>query len=257
MTEQDFIPYHAVHELPRGNVLVLAPHPDDEVFGCGGAIMCHVEQGDAVTVLLATDGRAAEPHADAAACQAYIAKRRAESRAAAEILGYQQLLCWDYADRTLLNDEKLVQDLVNLLQNQHIQRVYAPSVWEIHPDHMALADAAVEAVRRCGERVTLVMYEVAVALHPNLLLALDARLERKREAIACFQSQLRLNDYRRHMEALHAYRSYTLSPEVKMAEAYFQINGADLQQHPERRYGMSRQTLEWEARLRNGLQNNL
>jgi len=247
MTEQDFIPYHAIHELPKGNVLVLAPHPDDEVFGCGGAIQCHVEQGDHVTVLLATDGRAAEPHIDDTACQAYIAKRRAESQAAADILGYQRLLFWDYADRELPNNEKVIQDLVDLIQDQHMQFVYAPSVWEIHPDHITLADVAVEAVRRCGDTVTLLMYEVGVALHPNILLALDAHLERKRQAIACFQSQLRLNDYRRHMEALHVYRSYTLPPEIKMAEGFYQISGANLQLHPEKRYGPCRQTFELES----------
>ncbi len=247
MNEQDFIPYQATYELPKGNVLVLAPHPDDEVFGCGGAIMCHVEQGDHVSVLLATDGRAAEPHADAAACQAYIAQRRAESRAAADILGYKELLCWDYADRELPNTESVLRDLLDLIQQRHIQRLYAPSVWEIHPDHVTLADLAVQAVQCCGAAVTLLMYEIGVALHPNILLALDARLARKRQAIACFQSQLRLRDYRHQMEALHAYRSYTLPPEVRMAEGFFQINGAELQLHPERRYGPSRQTLELEA----------
>lgn len=244
MIEQDFIPYQAVERLPKGNILVLAPHPDDEVFGCGGAILCHVAQGDAVTVLLATDGRAAQPHANEQACENYIFQRRAESQAAASILGYQKLLWWDYADRKLCCNETLIQHLVELIHEQQAQRIYAPSVWEIHPDHRALADAACAAVSRCGAEVTLVMYEVGVPLHPNLLLALDRYLARKGEAIDCFQSQLRLQNYRRHMEALHAYRSYTLPSEVTMAEGFFQISATELREHFELRYGFSRQTLE-------------
>ncbi len=244
LTEQDFVPYQAMSHMPAGRALVLAPHPDDEVFGCGGAIMSHREQGDEVTVFVATDGRAAEPHVDDAACQAYIVMRQAESRAAAAVLGYQEILFDDVADRELRCDETLIRRLMDLIEQQQATRVYAPSVWEMHPDHRALADAAVAAVSRCGAAVTLIMYEIGVPLHPNLLLALDARLEQKRAAMACFHSQLRLQDYRRHLEALHAYRSYTLPPTVTMAEGFYQVNGAELAAHPEWRYGRTRQTLD-------------
>ena len=37
-------------ENMSNNVLVLAPHGDDEVLGCGGSIAKHIESGDHVTV---------------------------------------------------------------------------------------------------------------------------------------------------------------------------------------------------------------
>ena len=46
----------ALHVPPRERVLVLAPHPDDEVLGCGGTILLHAAQGDAVHVVIAFDG---------------------------------------------------------------------------------------------------------------------------------------------------------------------------------------------------------
>ena len=42
---------------PR-RVLVVAPHPDDETVGAGGVAALHVAAGDAVTVVVATDGGA-------------------------------------------------------------------------------------------------------------------------------------------------------------------------------------------------------
>ena len=35
-----------------GSVLVLAPHPDNEVIGCGGTLCLHTDQGDRVHVLM-------------------------------------------------------------------------------------------------------------------------------------------------------------------------------------------------------------
>ena len=96
--ESDFIPYHAVRILGNGPVLALAPHPDDEVFGCAGAIMRHVAAGDPVTVIIVTDGGGARydqpDRAD------YVAQRHAESCAAAAVLGYGQPEFWEYRERT-------------------------------------------------------------------------------------------------------------------------------------------------------------
>ena len=54
--ESDFVPYSACTVLPAQAALVLAPHPDDEVFGCGAAIASHVRAGVPVQVLVLTDG---------------------------------------------------------------------------------------------------------------------------------------------------------------------------------------------------------
>lgn len=43
-------------------VLVIAPHPDDEILGCGGSMVRHVEAGHVVHVLYLTSGERASPH---------------------------------------------------------------------------------------------------------------------------------------------------------------------------------------------------
>ncbi|MCP4699202.1 MAG: PIG-L family deacetylase [Gammaproteobacteria bacterium] len=244
--ESSFIPYEAVTRLPDDNVLILAPHPDDEVFACAGAIMRHVAQENQVAALIVTDGQAARPHADMEDARNYIETRKQESREAARILGCREPVFWDIPDRTLFCDEKLIQRIAALIKELQTTRVYAPSVLEIHPDHYALAQAAIEAVSRNGRSVTLAMYEIAVPLHPNLLLDISALEERKQQAMNCFESQLSIRDYRGHIKSLNYFRTYTLEPEVSAVEGYYVLDGEQLSARPELRFGRTRQTEELE-----------
>ena len=42
------------------NVLVVAPHPDDETLGCGGTLMNHISQGDTINWLIMTSNEKSE-----------------------------------------------------------------------------------------------------------------------------------------------------------------------------------------------------
>ena len=54
-------PSVAIETLAPGDVLVLAPHADDETLGCGEAIVAARRAGRRVAVLLVTDGAASHP----------------------------------------------------------------------------------------------------------------------------------------------------------------------------------------------------
>ena len=45
-------------------VLVIAAHPDDEVLGCGGAMLKHINSGDEVNVLIMATGLTSRVKAD-------------------------------------------------------------------------------------------------------------------------------------------------------------------------------------------------
>ena len=45
-------------------VFVVAAHPDDEVLGCGGTLLKHVNNGDKVYVLFVSDGVSGRYKAD-------------------------------------------------------------------------------------------------------------------------------------------------------------------------------------------------
>jgi LmbE family N-acetylglucosaminyl deacetylase len=237
--ENWYIPYTAIKTLPQGNVLIIAPHPDDEIFGCGGAISQYLAQNQSVQVLILTDGSAAEAHSDEDSRLLYVATRQQESNHAAQIIGYGRPEFWEFTDRELPQEEWLIERLYQYLIRHHINQVYAPSTLEIHPDHIAAAHLAVEAVKRCGQTVTLCMYEIGMPIRPNRLLDITAHLGRKQHAIYAFHSQLKLHNYCDFILGLNQYRAYTLPSSVRAAEAYYAINGEELRHHPVQEFGQS------------------
>ena len=228
--ENLFIPYETHRQVGRGIALVFAPHPDDEVFGCGGAIMRHVAAGDPVHVVIVTDG-GYDP--DAPGSEDYVRVREQESLRAAEVLGYGRPVFWGMKDRELTYGKPLVRRLEVAIRECRADFVYAPSLHEIHPDHRALAMAATQAVRRLGGELRLAMYEVGIPLlYPNLLLDITDLIERKQAAMACFDSQLQHQRYDKHINALNQYRCYTLPKEIQAAEAYFVASASELAHDP-------------------------
>ncbi len=218
MQESDFIPYSCLDHIPALQVLVVAPHPDDEVFGCGGAIARHLESKVPVCVLVLTDG----------ALYGDVNERQHESNEAARVLGYGAPEFWGYPDRALTYSDALVDRLVDKIALIGADLVYAPSPWEVHPDHRQAHAVAVAAARRCGPSVRLAFYEVGVPLRPNVLLDISPVLELKEAAMRCFVSQLHQQNYLDHMQALNRFRTYTLPKGVRAAEAFWVVSADEL-----------------------------
>ena len=216
--DQGFI---MMKEARRGRALVLAAHPDDEVLGCGGAIISHVGQRDPVFVVIVTDG-GYPVHPDQQ-IPGYSLLRKRESTEASLIMGCSAPHFLDYPD----NDLKSVGELAEKLLQQYIayqpENIYLPAFSEIHPDHFALCVAGTEAARQYNGDFTLFYYETGAPLRPNCYLDITGSTEHKGRAIDCFHSQLKVQNLREQIAGLNQYRAYYLPKEVKSAEAFYLI----------------------------------
>ncbi|MCL4768976.1 MAG: glycosyltransferase [Burkholderiaceae bacterium] len=217
VSEAEIIPYHA-SAIPRARaVLVFAPHPDDEVFGCGGALALHAQAGHAVHVVLLTDG-GYPVHGNSD--DSYARTRLKESAHAAQVLGVEAPQCWELQDRAVVYGEDLVERMRHAVESTGANVVYAPSPWELHPDHRATALAAIETARRLGGDLTLCLYEVSAPLRPNTLVDISPVWERKQAAMQVFASQEAKLPYTSFITALNRYRAFTLYPGTEHAEGF-------------------------------------
>ncbi len=218
------VPYGA-SEVRRETLLVLAPHPDDEVFGCGGLSALVAAAGGRVVPVLLTDGGAGDFSGSSDAAE-YVATRRAESVRAAEILGTEPPRSLGFPDRSLpARGEELVAALVALFAQVRPDSVLVPSPAETHPDHRAAARAAHLAFVRAwpDAPARLVFYEVSAPLAPNRLVDVDAAAAQKSAAIAAFASQLTERPFDALVDGINAYRAMTLPAGISRAEAFLEL----------------------------------
>ncbi|MGZ4778772.1 MAG: PIG-L family deacetylase [Thermoanaerobaculia bacterium] len=227
--EAEAIPYEP-SPLTGERLLVLAPHPDDEVIGCGGVIARHLRDNRRVRVVIATDGTAADPAQSDR--DAYRIRREAESSAGLALLGPGvEVLFLRFHDRELsATSGALAMKIRENLEEFRPDLILVPSPIEIHPDHLALSHAFCDVVQNDASIFAdlaiarVAFYEVNQPIRPNTLVDITDVADIKFSAIAAHKSQLAVRNYSDYTRGLNAFRTMTLPPTCRFAEAYFVLD---------------------------------
>jgi len=220
-------------ELPRGRVLVIAPHADDEVLGCGGTLARHVARGDEVDVIVLTDG--ALGTSDGSTDLDLVRQRRAEAEAGMALLGVSKCEFWELPeghepDAGVLG--ALTLRLAMRVCGAEPALVYAPWIGEGHADHFHAARLARLGLALSAFEGLALGYEVWTPLEPRWLVDVTGVWECKRAAVSEHASQLVHTDLYGIARANAARRAHllgeTCSPgEAPRAEAFCELGSPD------------------------------
>ncbi len=211
------------------SVLVLAPHFDDEVLGCGGLLAQLARSGAVVRVLFLSDSRGGSRRDDGAA---YGERRLGEARAAAHALGLRGLDALGLPDGALSEHlEEAAAGLRRALWSQRPDLVLAPSPLEVSADHRAAFAALHRALSPLrGPELEesgaprVLLYEVNHPQYPDLLVEVSAELPAIEAAMACYSSQEELHPYLAAAIGLRRYRALSLAPPLAAAEGYRRLS---------------------------------
>lgn len=104
---------------PHGDrLLVVAPHPDDEVIGPGGTLIRAAEKGKAVSVLFLTSGQEGEA-----------ATREEEARDVSDVCGFQAMFAGGVAEHI---DVSAASDAIVLAASNSPSAIFLPFVLDDH-----------------------------------------------------------------------------------------------------------------------------
>lgn len=211
-------------------ILVIAPHPDDEILGCGGTMFKHIVQGDNVYVCIVT--HAAPPiYQKGASAGIQEAARKCHHWMGVKdtfFLNFPSVML-ETVDRYKINDA-----ILKVVQQTQTDVLYIPHYGDMQKDHQIVADACMVAARpKYKHRVSKVYgYEtmsetawnapnVQNEFIPNTYVDISDFLEKKKEALSYYDSQLNpFPDARslKSIEALAVYRGALMH--MKAAEAF-------------------------------------
>ena len=137
-------------------LLYIYAHPDDESFGVAGLSRLYADLAAEIALVTATRGdagRAGEPPMYSR--EELPARREAELREAARILGIGHVTVLDYLDKHLADapPDKIRRELVGAIRRHRPQIVvtFDPDGANLHPDHIAISRFAGDAIAAAGD----------------------------------------------------------------------------------------------------------
>jgi LmbE family N-acetylglucosaminyl deacetylase len=152
--------------LGNAPILVIAPHPDDETLGCGGAILMRALVKADVDIAFVTDGAAADSDGMDARPLSEIRKGEARTAAARLHVREDRLHFLDHPDGSVAERRaEIVADLVAILRTRTPAAVFIPHRAEDPPDHHMTRAFALQALKEWGSRVMVFEYGIWCWVH--------------------------------------------------------------------------------------------
>ena len=153
------LPYASLAQIiGEGAPLILAPHPDDEVIGCGGLIAQAAANNRSPVIVFVTDGSASHPRSRKWPPRALAELRQREARAAASVLGVapERLYFLGIPDSAAPHDgpgfANAIADLIDIAGRTAAGTILAPWAFDPHTDHLAVHRMACCIARASGQR---------------------------------------------------------------------------------------------------------
>lgn len=193
--------------------LVLAPHPDDEVLGCGGTMLRRRKEGHETGWLIVSDISEALGWSAAT-----VQERTDEIARVSDLFGFTKVFNLKLPDAALdtLSKAELVRHIAGVFKEFEPEEVFLPFPSDIHTDHRAVFDAGAACTKwfRYPSVRRVLVYETisetdfsldpASSFRPNVFVDITGQLDRKIEIMRVYRSELGVFPFPRSVEAIRA-----------------------------------------------------
>jgi len=126
------------------NILAIGAHFDDVELGCGGALAKHAQNGDSVYVYVATVSGFNNQYNESIRSNEIALE---EAQAAMRVLGVKELICGKFKTLNVEFVDDLNIEILKIVEDKKIDKVYAHWIGDIHHDHQAVAKASLHSCR--------------------------------------------------------------------------------------------------------------
>lgn len=176
------------------NILAIGAHFDDIELGCGGALAKHVAQGDTVYAYVVTLSGFTNPEN-----QVVRSNETAllEGKKAMAILGVE-LICGQFKTLDVEFTETINQQIIKIVEEKKIEKVYTHWVGDIHHDHQAVAKASLHSCRHVPNMLVYRSnwYHSNLDFKGNFYIDITDHWAKKESALLVHESELQRTAYK-------------------------------------------------------------
>jgi LmbE family N-acetylglucosaminyl deacetylase len=171
------------------NILAIGAHFDDVELGCGGALAKHAQNGDNVYVYVATVSGFSNQY-DQTVRSSEIAL--SEAQVAMKVLGVKELICGGFKTLEVEFVDTLNIEILKIVQDKNIDKVYSHWIGDIHHDHQALARASLHSCRHVPRMLMYRSnwYHSTMEFRGNFYIDITQQWEVKEQAIRAHVSEM-------------------------------------------------------------------
>lgn len=221
------------HTLMK-KILVVAPHADDEILGCGATMAKEIAKGNDVYVLICTNAHLGAPELFS---EDLINQVRSEAITAHSLLSVKKTLFLDFPAPAL--DQypryRMTNDISKIIKELAVDTVYIPHRGDCHKDHAIIHDCIMVACRPLANCTVKHIYayetlsetewgepvasEFFIPVKYNTFTIEEFQM--KLDAMSCFKSQLYSFPASRSLKAIEYLAGYRgCSVSALRAEAF-------------------------------------
>lgn len=205
-------------KLFGSKILVLAPHVDDEVIGCGGTIKKYTQAGADVRVVYCTNSAKGMIGSNDGCDLTQI--RKDESEQVCELLGVKKKYYLGLEDGKSSDWIRGIEPLKQIFIDFTPDVMFLPIYYDIHPDHQKVNKLIRELEDNMGD-IMIYAYEIWSPINANVIINITKEMVCKMQAIHACKSQLQKMPYDKLIISLGAYRAcFNPFPGVEYAEAF-------------------------------------
>lgn len=216
----------------ESRIVVIAPHPDDEVLGVGGTLLRRKAEGSKVAWLIMTaisveSGWSVEK----------VKQRADEIERVTEFFGFDEIYTLNYPttqlDRVPMSD--LVAGISNAFKLFEPEEIFVPHPSDVHTDHRMVFDAVASCtkwfrypfVKRILAYETLSETDFGLGIdqgfRPNVFVDIEPYLDDKLHAMEIYASELGVYPFPRSHEAIRALATLRGAASGFMAAEAFEL----------------------------------
>jgi LmbE family N-acetylglucosaminyl deacetylase len=203
----DYLPrakpiFEKIDVSTNSRVLVIVPHVDDEIMGCGGTICEVAKKGAHVKVVHMCGGA----HRSNESCTSgLVMMDRGEVEVALRALRCYDCEWVDIDSTEVLCDRRIGIKVKEIIYSYRPDIIFVPCYVESRTDYMRTATMVAQALQHYPYHLRCYVYSYEGVSKPDVLVDITTSIEEKIEAVKERRSQVKVINDEEHVRAIDGY----------------------------------------------------